>query len=145
MSDLITSVLALVEQADDFPKMSPAQQGAFRARITTYLKKVGDSDPELKQILLDLESEVGKADPKGKAKLTVEDLEKQARDYANIDPKSRPPFKANISRLLKEAESKEDKPAIKRLKTLQNSIDSFEKKEKMEALLKAVESRKKAD
>lgn len=142
MSDLLSSVLKLVEEADEFPEMDTRRQAAFRARVTRYLNQVEDGD--VRQILLDIQAEVGTAAKKASQKLTAVMIETEFPQFAGYDTPQRAAYKAKTTRLLNEAVKGGDEEATKRLKAIQEQIATFEKKEAKGKLLKAAKSRQKA-
>lgn len=142
MSDLLTSVLKLVEQADKFGTMQPPQQAAFRARLTRYLNEV--TDEEVKGILLGIQNEVGTAVKKSTQKLTAETIEAEFKEaYAGYDTQKRGAFKAKVTRLLNEAREGGDQETQMRLAAVQLKADDFESKEVKAKLLALAKNRKK--
>jgi len=141
MSDLMASVLKLVEQADEFPAMDSPRQAAFRARLTRYLNEV--TDEEVKGILLGIQGEVGTAVKKSTQKMTAETIEAEFQEFGGMDTNKRGAFKAKVTRLLNEAKEEGDQETQKRLAAVQLKTHDFEVKEVKRKLIEAAKNRKK--
>ena len=134
MSNLLSAVQKLLVDYQEFEDMDNGRKAAFRARITRYLNRVTDED--IREVLEQLQDEVGAAAPRTTAKLTVEDCEKEFLDsFSGYENNRRGAFKAKVSRLLRAAEKGGDSQAVKRLQSLQIRVAGLEKDEAKAAIM----------
>lgn len=128
------SVRRLLVDSRRFDKMTSAQQGAFRARLTRYLKTV--EDEQIRAILENLQERVGKAEPRGRDSLTVGDVAKEFSRFQSYDSRKRAAYKAKVTRLANKAESEGDADGLARLQAIQAEIATLEESGATEDLLK---------
>lgn len=133
MSVSMRSVQKLLEDLKKFESMDGNRQGAFRARLTRYLREV--EDEQVRRILEQVRERVGEAEKRASQKLTAGDLETEFPSFAGYDSKRRGAYKAKLTRLLNEAKDEGDSQSVERLTALAERIESLEEAEKIEDVL----------
>jgi hypothetical protein len=137
MSVKLDSVRRLLVDSRRFDGMTSAEQGAFRARLTRYLNKV--EDEQLREILEALQERVGKAEPRGRDSLTVEDVAREFSKFLSYDNRKRAAYKAKVTRLANKAEEEGDAEAVERLQAIQAEIATLEERDGMDSLINIAE------
>lgn len=133
MSVSMRSVQKLLQDLKEFESMDGNRQGAFRARLTRYLKEV--EDEKVRRILEQVQERVGEAEKRASQKLTAGDLEAEFPKFPGYDSKRRGAYKAKLTRLQNEAKDEGDAETAERLAALAERIESLEEAEKISDVL----------
>lgn len=138
--DLLKSVENLMNRVEKFDSLSAPRKAAFRANLTRLLNQV--EDPDILQVLNDLQEEVGKSETREAKKLTADDLIQEYKEaYKGYSARQRGAFKAKLSRLLNTAEEKGDGETVAKLQELQETMIETEERLRKQRILALAKKR----
>lgn len=142
MTNYLNSVESLLKRAERFESMTSGQQAAFRANLTMLRKRV--DDPEIAQILDDLQAEIGLPEKRERAMMTPDDLRNEYRDkFGGYNDRQKAAFKAKVTRLAKRLTEEGDVETAKGLETILTDIAEVEAQALRKRILNLAKKRSK--
>lgn len=138
--DLLKATERLMNRADKFSSLTGPQQAAFRANLTRLLNRV--EDPDILQVLKDLQEEIGESETRETRKLTADDLLVEYNEkYRGYSARQRGAFKAKVSRLINTAQESGDNETADKLTGLQETMRETEERLRKQRILALAKKR----
>lgn len=94
----LDAVVGMLRRAERFDELPTGQQAALRAQVTRTLN--GATDPDIVDVLLQIQGVIGVAMVRPHERMTIGDLTAEYEaTYAKYDQRQKAAFKAKVSRL----------------------------------------------
>lgn len=134
MSNILSSVESLLDKVDKFDRMTGPQQAAFRAQLTR-LQNQDIDDPEIAQILADIEAAIPEKESKTYSPQTVEEIVAEYESkWMGYSARQRAGFKAKLTRRVNAADEAGEADDLEKLTGLQDRIESEARKARMDRI-----------
>lgn len=131
----LDAVIGMLQRAERFDDLPPAQQAALRAQVTRTLRTVAHDDPDIADVLAQIQDVIGVAEPRAAERMTVADvLAEYEASFAGYSSRQRAAFKAKVSRMGNVARESGDDAAAAALSELTERIALAEEAARRETI-----------